>query len=377
MSAVTIDNDLVHYEVLGRGRPVILLHGWLTSWRYWIPSMQQLSMKYRTYALDLWGYGDSGKDPNKLTLDAHVELLGTFMDKLGITKAAFVGHSLGAAVIVRFALKYPDRVARMMVISAPVFESSLATKPPEEPAPKPTGPQAVPTVLARPTGLSERIAEVSGEEAAPPDSPSHARPTVLRRPSELDAQPGENTPPPLPEFDIKPGEPLPRLSDLGPPKLPSSDEVRTTAEVDSQANPLRDLLMGKTSQDLLAAHLVRETPEYDRLLGEAAKTASTALSASATSFDRVDLAHDMRRMSTPALLIHGENDHFLPPPGDDLSAYLVGGKDSFRCEVVPEANHFPMLSDPTNFHRLMMDFLEARDLASLVLHKERWVRKVR
>ena len=46
MSALTLDGDLVHYEVLGRGgRPVILLHGWIGSWRYWIPVMQQLYFK--------------------------------------------------------------------------------------------------------------------------------------------------------------------------------------------------------------------------------------------------------------------------------------------------------------------------------------------
>jgi CheY-like chemotaxis protein len=32
--------EIVHYEVLGRGRPLIFLHGWIGSWRYWIPSMQ-------------------------------------------------------------------------------------------------------------------------------------------------------------------------------------------------------------------------------------------------------------------------------------------------------------------------------------------------
>ncbi|SRR5258706_11925765 len=68
MSAITIENDLVHYEVLGRGRPVIFVHGWLGSWRYWVPTMQQLSMKYRTYALDLWGFGDSGKGNNRYSL---------------------------------------------------------------------------------------------------------------------------------------------------------------------------------------------------------------------------------------------------------------------------------------------------------------------
>jgi len=109
MSAITIENDLVHYEVLGRGRPVIFIHGWLGSWRYWVPTMQQLSMKYRTYALDLWGFGDSGKENTKYGLKDQVKLLYDFMDKLGIGKAALVGHSLGAGIALRFAAQYPDR----------------------------------------------------------------------------------------------------------------------------------------------------------------------------------------------------------------------------------------------------------------------------
>ncbi|HVO70098.1 MAG TPA: alpha/beta fold hydrolase, partial [Aggregatilineaceae bacterium] len=112
MSAITVENDLVHYEVLGRGRPVILLHGWLGSWRYWVPAMQQLSMKYRTYALDFWGFGDSGRDTRRYDFPSQVMLLDQFMEKMGISKAALVGHDLGAAVAARYAIQHPDRVPR-------------------------------------------------------------------------------------------------------------------------------------------------------------------------------------------------------------------------------------------------------------------------
>jgi len=121
MSAITIENDLVHYEVLGRGRPVILLHGWLGSWRYWIPAMQQLSMKYRVYALDFWGFGDSGRDARRYDIASQVLLLDQFMEKLGIAKAALVGHDLGAAVATRYAVTHPDRVPRLMVVCPPLF----------------------------------------------------------------------------------------------------------------------------------------------------------------------------------------------------------------------------------------------------------------
>ncbi len=67
MSALVVDNSLVHYEVLGRGRPLLFLHGWLGSWRYWVPTMIELSSSHRAYALDFWGFGDSDRVPRDMT----------------------------------------------------------------------------------------------------------------------------------------------------------------------------------------------------------------------------------------------------------------------------------------------------------------------
>ena len=120
MSALIIDDEVLHYEVLGRGRPLIFVHGWLGSWRYWIPTMQALSAEYRTYALDLWGFGDSGKDASRYNLDAQAGLLARFMDQLGILKAAFIGHALGGAVSVRFARQHPELADRVMGVSMPL-----------------------------------------------------------------------------------------------------------------------------------------------------------------------------------------------------------------------------------------------------------------
>ena len=61
VSSITTDQGIVHYEVFGKGRPVILLHGWLGSWGLWQKTMTFLGQYYRTYALDFWGFGESGK----------------------------------------------------------------------------------------------------------------------------------------------------------------------------------------------------------------------------------------------------------------------------------------------------------------------------
>ena len=128
MSALIVEDELVHYEVLGRGRPLIFVHGWLGSWRYWIPTMQVLSAEFRTYALDLWGFGDTGKRQERYTLEAQVELVRGFMDHLGILKAAFVGHGLGGIVVVRFARKYPESADRTMAVSVPLTSAAISPR---------------------------------------------------------------------------------------------------------------------------------------------------------------------------------------------------------------------------------------------------------
>ena len=63
MSSIVTDQGIVHYETYGSGRPVILLHGWLGSWSYWLSTMEALRRGYRCYALDFWGFGESDKNP--------------------------------------------------------------------------------------------------------------------------------------------------------------------------------------------------------------------------------------------------------------------------------------------------------------------------
>jgi pimeloyl-ACP methyl ester carboxylesterase len=128
MSVILLDNKVVHFEVLGRGRPTIFLHGWVGSWRYWVPAMQAASMSYRAYAIDLWGFGDTARDPSCYSLDQQAILLDRFMQEMGIRKVALVGHGLGALTAMLYAQKFPDVVDRLMVVNMPPDISSVAPR---------------------------------------------------------------------------------------------------------------------------------------------------------------------------------------------------------------------------------------------------------
>ncbi len=125
MSAILLDTQIVHYEVLGRGRPLILLHGWVGSWRYWIPVMQAASVSFRTYAIDLWGFGDSAKMPVNYSLERQVELVERFVEEMGIGRVALVGHGLGAVVAVLYTLRHPEVADRLMAVSYPLDVASV------------------------------------------------------------------------------------------------------------------------------------------------------------------------------------------------------------------------------------------------------------
>jgi pimeloyl-ACP methyl ester carboxylesterase len=126
VSSITTDQGIVHYEVYGRGRPVILLHGWLGSWGVWQETMGYLGQHYRTYALDFWGFGESGKKRDSYKVTEFVDLVDQFMDRLGIVQAPLVGHSMGGTVSLSVAIKYPERVKQVTVIGSPIYGSSLA-----------------------------------------------------------------------------------------------------------------------------------------------------------------------------------------------------------------------------------------------------------
>lgn len=419
MSAITIENDLVHYEVLGRGRPVILLHGWLGSWRYWIPAMQQLSMKYRTYALDFWGFGDSGRDTRRYDFASQVLLLDQFMDKLGIAKAALVGHDLGASVAARYAVQRPDRVPRLMTISPPLFsmppKSAVLTSNPLPRSLPPVvtlppalaDPSDMPALtLSTPAGVSTPTSpETPPEQAGLPVNPDAE--TVPWRTEEMKARiraalekrgaagdglpvkPAESaaksprdaaTPPtdqPSKEIAVSPAssgaslpEPLPAMPAM--PKLtgvrePSSGQVQN-------ANPLKDHLQTVDRFELLKRH-VDPGSDLEKLKSEVEKADTVAIAMSVESFVGVDTLRDLQALPVPCVAVWGTTDTFLPAP-DARMLNSLAEAGAFHSITMEGTRHFPMLENIAGFTRLVLDFLEAPDVTKLTI-KETWERRVR
>jgi pimeloyl-ACP methyl ester carboxylesterase len=408
MSAITIDNDLVHYEVLGRGRPVILLHGWLGSWRYWVPVMRQLSGKYRTYAVDLWGFGDSGHDPKRFGFDAQVALLDEFMDNLGMKAAALIGHDLGAAIAVRYARQNPKKVPRLLAVSPPLYRMAPTSQaltdnrpdnarqlPPASPPRPETAagtPAAAPSVAFseaetmpwRSAELDKRIREaqqriqaVVNDQVTPgakEDTPAAAAPAktpVESAEKPMSAQEATTPPTNQPATEIvsaatrAPGP-------LDSPSMPKTSYVQGEIQ---PPNPLKAHLSPLNPVELLNRHVEAGT-DRDKLIAESQKAARDVMTVCVDSFAGVDTLGDMKLLERPLVMVYGQADTFLPLQDEGLIDDLRAAHSQFQAIGLDGAKHFPMLENIAIFSRLLLDFLEAPDVTKLVI-KETWERRVR
>ena len=88
--------------------------------------MGYLGQYYRTYALDFWGFGESGRSNPTFAVQDFVSMVDQFMERLGIIRAPLVGHSMGGTVSLSVAVKYPSRVSKVVVVGSPIIGSSLA-----------------------------------------------------------------------------------------------------------------------------------------------------------------------------------------------------------------------------------------------------------
>jgi pimeloyl-ACP methyl ester carboxylesterase len=127
VASLVTDQGIIHYETHGRGRPVLLLHGWLGSWQLYRNTIEVLGKEFRTYALDFWGFGESDtiRETQLFAVDNFVEMVAQFMDRLGIPKAPLIGHSMGGTVALSTAVRHPEKIVKVVVIGSPIVGNSL------------------------------------------------------------------------------------------------------------------------------------------------------------------------------------------------------------------------------------------------------------
>lgn len=109
---------------LGEGaEAIIFIHGLASYIPAWKKNLHELRNYFRCIAVDLPGYGKSSKDDYPVSMDFYADIIIELMDKLKIEKTTLAGHSMGGHISIFTALKYPERVAKLILISPAGFET--------------------------------------------------------------------------------------------------------------------------------------------------------------------------------------------------------------------------------------------------------------
>lgn len=109
------------YWRVGRGAPVVLIHGVGLDATMWQAQVEALAEHYDVIAYDMLGHGESALPTEDATLDDYADQLLALLDELDLPAATVVGFSMGGLVARAFALRYPSRLNAMVVLSS-VFD---------------------------------------------------------------------------------------------------------------------------------------------------------------------------------------------------------------------------------------------------------------
>jgi aminoacrylate hydrolase len=117
MPTVSIGDAEIYYEEAGVGPPLLLVPGLSGQGSFWSPQMAYFAMDYRVITHDHRGAGHSSHSRIRYSVEQMADDVLRLMDKLGIDRAHFVGHSTGGAIGQVIAQDHPERL-RTLVLSA-------------------------------------------------------------------------------------------------------------------------------------------------------------------------------------------------------------------------------------------------------------------
>lgn len=100
------------------GQPVVFVHGLSGSWPNWLEQLPVFGAERRVIAMDLPGFGHSPMPAEEITISGYARLLDRLMGELGLGAAAVVGNSMGGFIAAELAIAFPQRVERLVLVSA-------------------------------------------------------------------------------------------------------------------------------------------------------------------------------------------------------------------------------------------------------------------
>jgi 3-oxoadipate enol-lactonase len=118
MKKVQVNNIALAYERMGKGKPLMLIHGYPLDHTSWNEAASLLENDFDVILPDLRGFGQSTTIETPYSMSDMADDLAGLLDHLEIEKVALAGHSMGGYVALAFAKKYPQRVSGLGLVSS-------------------------------------------------------------------------------------------------------------------------------------------------------------------------------------------------------------------------------------------------------------------
>ena len=118
LKSVQVFGQTIRYYDRGQGEPLLLIHGLGADADVWVCCLKPLSRSYRVIAPDLLGFGRSSKPLINYRLTTFVEVVDRFLQALALPRVTILGNSMGAWISAAFALRFPERVNRLVLNDA-------------------------------------------------------------------------------------------------------------------------------------------------------------------------------------------------------------------------------------------------------------------
>jgi pimeloyl-ACP methyl ester carboxylesterase len=117
---VEIDGAPVNYVDIGSGDhpPVVFVHGLGGQWQNWLENIPRAAQERRAIAIDLPGFGLSPMPHEEITIPGYGRTVNALCDRLGLGVVELVGNSMGGFISAEVAIQFPQRVDRLILVSA-------------------------------------------------------------------------------------------------------------------------------------------------------------------------------------------------------------------------------------------------------------------
>lgn len=124
-SYADVNGIKLYYEIRGSGAPLVLLHGGLGAIEMFGPNLPALAKGRRVIAVDLQGHGRTADIDRPISLQYMADDVAALLAHLKIERADVMGYSMGGGVALQVAIRHPEAVNRLIIVSAPFKRSGF------------------------------------------------------------------------------------------------------------------------------------------------------------------------------------------------------------------------------------------------------------